>query len=70
MFPAYGQIVTERVGIVSGAERARRARAVAAVVHSGRLEGLRDNPEWIRQMERFADGEISREELRAIAHRR
>lgn len=55
---------------VSGAERAKRTRAVAAVVHSGRLEGFEDNPEWIQSMERFANGEISREELRAIAHRR
>jgi hypothetical protein len=55
---------------VSGAERAKRTRAVAAVVHSGRLEGFKDNPEWIHNMERFANGEISREELRAIAHRR
>lgn len=55
---------------VSGAERVKRTRAVAAVVHSGRLEGFEDNAEWIRNMERFANGDISREELRAIAHRR
>lgn len=55
---------------MSGAERVKRTRAVAAVVHSGRLEGFEDNAEWIRNMERFANGDISREELRAIAHRR
>jgi hypothetical protein len=55
---------------VSVTERAERSRAVAAVIHSGRLEGFPDNPEWIRQLDRFAKGEISREELRAVAHRR
>ncbi|WIB78809.1 antitoxin VbhA family protein [Curtobacterium sp. MCPF17_002] len=58
------------VRTVTGAERVKRSRAVAAVIHSGRLEGFKDNPEWIRQMDRFAKGEISREELRAVAHRR
>ncbi|MBO9047207.1 MULTISPECIES: antitoxin VbhA family protein [Curtobacterium] len=58
------------VRTVSGSERVKRTRAVAAVIHSGRLEGFKDNPEWIRYMDRFAKGEISREELRAFAHRR
>ncbi|NQW88737.1 hypothetical protein EDF31_105282 [Curtobacterium sp. PhB142] len=58
------------VRTVSGAERAKRSHAVAAVIHSGRLEGFEDNPEWIQYMSRFARGEISREELRAFAHRR
>lgn len=58
------------VRTVSGSERVKRTRAVTAVIHSGRLEGFKDNPEWIRYMDRFAKGEISREELRAFAHRR
>jgi hypothetical protein len=43
---------------------------VNAVIHSGRLEGLPDNPAWIQQMRLFAAGAITREELRAFAHSR
>ncbi len=53
---------------LSDDDRERRTRAVNAVIHSGRLEGLPDNPAWIQQMRLFATGEITREELRAFAH--
>jgi hypothetical protein len=53
---------------VSDIERERREHAVSAVIHSGRLEGFDDNHKWQTMMRQFADGHITREELRASAH--
>ena len=55
-------------GHLSDEERERRTRAVHAVIHSGRLEGFADNHEWQAMLNRFADGHITREELRTYAH--
>ncbi|WP_181441902.1 antitoxin VbhA family protein [Curtobacterium sp. MCBD17_040] len=55
---------------LESAERERRLRAVSAVIHSGRLEGAKDDREWQSMLYRFANGEITRDQLREFAHRR
>jgi len=51
----------------AAADAAQRAKAVEAVIHSGRLEGFEDDPEWIAQMQLFALGQITFEKLQAFA---
>ncbi|MGW8431628.1 antitoxin VbhA family protein [Curtobacterium citreum] len=48
---------------------AKRSADVEAVIHSGRLEGFEDDPEWIEQMQRYARGEIDIEDLQDFADR-
>jgi hypothetical protein len=59
-----------RVITLSAAEVSRRERAVRAVIHSGHLSDLPDDPDWQTAMWQYTRGEITRADLNAIAHDR